>query len=69
MNTATIQKISSIESDENTEFTEIVNVLGKSFIVKKGMFNVGDLCIYYSEGFVLPIDIILDYIYLSGFKI
>jgi len=68
MNTATIQKISSIEpnteSDENTEFTEIVNVLGKSFIVKKGMFNVGDLCIYYSEGFVLPIDIILDYIYL-----
>jgi hypothetical protein len=51
---ARIEKIESLHSIEGKDFIEVACVLGWSVIVKKGEFEVGDLCIYCEPDSILP---------------
>lgn len=52
---ASIQKISQIVPVKNSDFIEKATVLGWDVIVKKGVFNVGDKCIYIEVDGFLPV--------------
>jgi RNA ligase (TIGR02306 family) len=51
---ASVQKIISVESIPNADRIEKVKVLGWDCIVKKGLFNPGDLCIYIEIDTLIP---------------
>ena len=51
---ASIQKIEWIKPIEGKDRIEMAGVLGYSVIVKKGEFNVGDLCVFCEIDSVLP---------------
>lgn len=52
---ATIQKIAKLEPIEGADRIEVATVLGWHVVVKKGEFEVGDLCIYFEVDSLLPI--------------
>jgi RNA ligase (TIGR02306 family) len=54
MKLATIEQIIKIEPIANADSIELATVLGWEVVVKKGNFNVGDLCVY------IPIDTLVD---------
>ncbi len=51
---ASIQKISKLESIEGADSIVKATVLGWQLVVKKGEFNIGDLCVYCEIDSVLP---------------
>lgn len=51
---ASIQCITSINPIENADNIEKATVLGWQCVVKKGEFNVGDLCVYVEIDSILP---------------
>lgn len=51
---ARIEKIENILPIEGKDFIEVATVLGWSIIVKKGDFQIGDLCIYIEPDSILP---------------
>lgn len=51
---ASIQRIKSLDPIENAEAIERATVLGWQLVVKKGEFQVGDLCIYIEIDSILP---------------
>src|SRR6185312_7137005 len=53
-NLASVQKILSIKPIEGAEFIVTATVLGWEVVVKKGEFNVGDLCCYIQIDTVVP---------------
>ena len=54
MKLATIEQILSLSPIDGADRIELATVLGWQVVVKKGEFNVGDLCIY------IPIDTTVD---------
>jgi hypothetical protein len=53
-NLASIQKIASLEQIPNADAIEKATVLGWQLVVKKGEFNIGDLCVYCEIDSLLP---------------
>lgn len=53
-NLATIQTVDSLSPIEGADAIEVARILGWNVVVKKGEFNVGDLCIYVEIDSVLP---------------
>ncbi len=51
---ASIQKIWKLEPIEGADAIEKARVLGWELVVKKGEFNVGDLCVYCEIDSILP---------------
>ena len=51
---ASIQEIVEIEPIEGADKIEIARVLGWVVVVKKGEFEVGDLCVYFEIDSILP---------------
>lgn len=51
---ASIQKIKALEPIENVDAIEKATVLGWQLVVKKGDFNVGNLCVYVEVDSLLP---------------
>jgi len=51
---ATIQKIIALNPIPDAEFIEVASVLGWKVVVKKGEFQIGDLCVYCEIDSVLP---------------
>lgn len=51
---ASVQKILALEAIENADAIEKATVLGWQLVVKKGDFQVGDLCVYMEVDSVLP---------------
>ena len=51
---ASIQKILELNPIEGADRIDIAKVLGWNVVVKKGEFNVGDLCVYFEIDSILP---------------
>jgi RNA ligase (TIGR02306 family) len=51
---ASVQKILALEAIENADAIEKATVLGWQLVVKKGDFQVGDLCVYMEVDSLLP---------------
>lgn len=51
---ASIQKILALESIEGADAIEKATVLGWQLVVKKGEYNIGDLCVYCEIDSLLP---------------
>lgn len=51
---ASIQKIKNIEAIEGADAIEKASVLGWQLVIRKGEFNIGDLCVYIEIDSVLP---------------
>lgn len=51
---ASIQRIRQLESIEGADAIEKAHVLGWQLVVKKGEFNIGDLCIYCEIDSLMP---------------
>ncbi len=51
---ASIQKIKHLEAIENAEAIERATVLGWQLVVKKGEFQVGEMCVYVEIDAILP---------------
>lgn len=58
---ASIQKIESLTPIKGADRIELAQILGWHTIVKKGEFEVGDLCIYFEIDSVLPKHPIFDF--------
>ncbi|MCL1931235.1 MAG: RNA ligase (ATP) [Treponema sp.] len=52
----TIQKVKSISAIPDSDFLELVHVMGWQCVAKKGEFKAGDLGVYYEVDSFLPID-------------
>lgn len=53
---ASIQKIIDLKPIEGADKIEVATVLGWHVVVKKGEFQVGDLCVYIEIDSLLPVD-------------
>jgi len=53
---ATIQKIIDVKPIENSDFLDVVKVLGWQVVTRKGDFSIGDLCIYIGLDTIVPND-------------
>lgn len=51
---ASIQKILDLQPIPNADSIEVTTVLGWKVVVKKGEFEIGDLCVYFEIDSVLP---------------
>ena len=51
---ASVQKITKLSPIEGADRIEVADVLGWKVIVKKGEFQVGDLCVYFEVDSILP---------------
>ena len=51
---ASIQKIVDLQPIPNADRIEVATILGWQCIVKKGEFQVGDLCVYFEIDSILP---------------
>lgn len=66
---ASIQTIKSLEPIPGAESIEKATVLGWSLVVKKGEFQVGDLCVYIEIDSVLPDRPEFEFLKSKGFRI
>lgn len=53
-NLASIQKVTKIEDIYGADYICLAHILGWQCIVKKGEFNVGDLCVYFEIDSIIP---------------
>ena len=51
---ASVQKIIDIQSIPNADAIEVATVLGWKVVIKKGSFDIGDLCVYFEIDSLLP---------------
>lgn len=54
MREATIQRILEVKPVENSDFLDVVKVLGWQVVTKRNDFKVGDLCVYVALDSVMP---------------
>ena len=54
MREATIQKILEVRPVENSDFLDVVKVLGWQVVTKRNEFKVDDLCIYVTLDSIVP---------------
>lgn len=54
MREATIQRILEVKPVENSDFLDVVKVLGWQVVTKRNDFKVGDLCIYVTLDSIVP---------------
>lgn len=54
MNLASVQKILNISSIEGADSIETAHVLGWQVVIKKGEFQIGDLCVYIQIDTIVP---------------
>ena len=65
---ASIQKIRSVEPIEDADKIELVHVLGWQCVANKGVFQPGDLCVYFEVDSFLPVDDRFEFLRKSSFK-
>ena len=53
---ASIQKIEKLSPIPNADMIEVASVLGWNLVVKKGEFNVGDICVYFEVDSYLDVN-------------
>jgi len=51
-----VQRVKEISVIPNADFLELAHIMGWQCVVKKGEFQVGDLCVYYEVDSFLPLD-------------
>jgi len=51
---ATIQRVASVLPHDNADSLELIKVLGRTVVAKKGEFKEGDLCVYVALDSILP---------------
>ena len=68
-NLASVQKILNIMPIPNSDFLELLTVLGWHVVVQKGEFNVGDLCVYCEIDSLLPERPEFEFLRKVGFRI
>jgi RNA ligase (TIGR02306 family) len=51
---ASVQRIIDIQPIENADSIEVATILGWKVVVKRGEFEVGDLCIYCEIDSIMP---------------
>lgn len=66
---ATIQRIKALEPIEGADQIEKATVLGWHLVVKKGDFQVGDLCVYCEPDSILPEKPEFEFLRPRGFRI
>lgn len=66
---ASIQKIKSLEPIEGADAIEKATVLGWQLVVKKGQFNVGDLCVYCEIDSLFPDKPAFEFLKPRGMRI
>lgn len=54
MREATIQKIINVKPVENSDFLDVVKVLGWDVVTKRNQFKTGDMCVYIALDSVVP---------------
>ena len=65
---ATIQKINEITPIENADQIELAHVLGWQCVVKKGLFQPGDMGVYFEIDSFLPIEPRYEFLRKSCYK-
>lgn len=65
---ASIRKIKSLVPIEGADFIELAKIDGWQCIVKKGEFQVGDLCVYFEIDSFLPIEPKYEFLRKSSYK-
>lgn len=68
-NLASIQKILKLEPIEGADVIEKATVQGWECVVKKGEFNVGDLCVYFEVDSLLPEKPEFEFMRPRGFRV
>lgn len=68
-NLASIQKITKLEPIDGADLIDKANVLGWECVVKKGEFNVGDLCVYFEVDSLLPEKPEFEFMRPKGFRV
>jgi len=66
---ASIQKILGLEAIENADAIEKATVLGWQLVVKKGEFQIGDLCVYIEIDSILPDKPEFEFLKARGMRI
>ena len=66
---ASIQKIRALEPIEGADAIEKATVLGWQLVVKKGDYQVGDLCIYVEIDSILPEKEEYEFLRTKNFRI
>ncbi len=66
---ASIQKIEELQPIEGADMIERARVLGWQLVVKKGEFQVGDLCVYCEIDSVLPEKPVFEFLRPRKFRI
>ena len=68
-NLASIQRILNLRSIPNADQLDLAQVLGWHVVVKKGEFNIGDLCVYCEIDSLLPDKPDFEFLRKSNFRI
>ena len=64
----TIQKVKKISVIEESDFLELVHVMGWQCVAKKGEFHEGDLGVYYEVDSFLPLDDRYEFLRGSSYR-
>jgi len=57
---ASVQEITALNPIPNADMIEVADVLGWKVVVRKGQYNVGDLCVYIEIDSLIPKDILQE---------
>lgn len=63
----TIQKAKNILPIENSDFIELIEIMGWKCVAKKGEFNIGDLGIYFEVDSFLPLNEKFEFLRKSSY--
>ncbi|GAB4324106.1 MAG: RNA ligase (ATP) [Promethearchaeota archaeon] len=66
---ASIQRVRALEPIEGADRIEVARVLGWSLVVRKGDFEVGDLCVYVELDSILPERPEFEFLRPRGFRV
>jgi len=66
---ATIQRIIDVQPVENSDFLDVVKVLGWQVVTKRGDFRVGDLCVYIALDSIVRESMIFEFLRKEKFRI
>lgn len=69
MKLASVQKITDIQPIEGADSIEVASVLGWKVVVKKGEYNIGDLCGYIQIDTVVPDSVEFEFLRERKFRV
>lgn len=69
MKEATIQKITNVKPVENSDFLDVVKILGWDVVTKRNQFKAGDMCVYIALDSVVPDKPEFEFLRKDNFRI